>query len=86
MNIIDPWDELALPGTLSVANNELLIGYTGGGAGPGGADGQDADNPAEAGYGAIAFVTAESVPEPVTLLPLAALGFLAMRRRSAPNV
>jgi hypothetical protein len=83
MNIVDPWDGVALSGELSVANGELLLGYTGGGAGTGGADGNDPDNPGHAGFGAIAFVTAESliVPEPTMALGLAMLALLVPRRR-----
>jgi hypothetical protein len=84
MNIIDPWDGVALSGNLTVGNNSLVLGYTGGGAGPGGGDGQDPDNPTDAGHGAIAFVTAESlVPEPsIMALGLAMFGGLMIRRRA----
>jgi hypothetical protein len=88
MAIIDPWDGVDIPnGNLTVGTNgALILGYTGGGAGTGGGDGQDPDNPGDAGHGDIAFVTAESVtPEPslvgIGFMVVAAMG-LARRRSS----
>ena len=80
MNIIDPWGGVALSGNLTVAGGNLLLGYTGGGAGPG--EGGGGDNPSDAGFGAIAFITAESVvPEPSIALAMAGLLGLTLRQR-----
>jgi hypothetical protein len=82
MNIIDPWDGVELSGNLTVANNSLVLGYTGGGAATGGADGHDPDNPPDAGHGAISWITAESVvPEPAIALSAFVLLVLPNRRR-----
>lgn len=85
MSIVDPWDGVVIPGGgLSVGNGELLLGYSGGGAGTGGADGNDPDNPGHAGFGAISFVTAESVagvPEPAAVGVIAVAGLFIIRRR-----
>jgi hypothetical protein len=77
MNIIDPWDGVPISGNLDGSSGNLVLGYTGGGAGTGGADGPDPDNPGDAASGTIAFVVAESVtsaPEP----SLVAIGFMVV--------
>jgi hypothetical protein len=84
MNIIDPWGGVAISGNLTVGNNggnsDLVLGYSGGAAGN---PADTADNPTDAGNGAIAFATAESlVPEPTIAFGLVALAGLGVRGRS----
>jgi len=66
--------------TLTLEDGQLVVGYTGGGAG----DDGDPDNNGNTGYARIDMVLAESpIPEPATLglLAISAVGLLTRRAR-----
>lgn len=69
--------------TLTLEDGQLVVGYTGGGAG----DDHDPDNPDDVGFARLDMVLAESpvVPEPATvgILGLGAIGLLTRRHRRA---
>ena len=80
INIDDPWGGVDITGNLHLANNALVVGYTGGAAGDETVNDED-DNPQDANFGVVTLVAAESVPEPTAVAITMLLLTGAMRLR-----
>jgi hypothetical protein len=81
VDFFDPWDGVHIDGNLRMlADGHLVIDYSGGGAGNGGVDGNDPDNPGLAASGMVDIVVAES---PVPLPAAAPLGIVLLSSLAA---